>query len=173
MLSGELYHAFNVFLRMYRIVFITLFFTATNASAQNFKKVDFSALEKLMKSNNDTLQVINLWATWCKPCIQELPYFEKIHKDYASKNVKVILVSLDTEKYWESALTPFLLRNPMTAEVWALYNQKPSDWIDRVAPQWSGAIPGTLFLLNGEKYFFEQEFTYESLQEQIHQLTKK
>lgn len=157
---------------MFKFLFPILFFVSVTATAQGFTKADFSELEELMASENSTLYIINFWATWCKPCIQELPYFEKIHQDYASKNVKVILVSLDTEKNWEPALTPFLQRHFITADVWALYNQKPSDWIDRVSPQWSGAIPGTLFLMNGKKYFFEQEFTYESLQSQIQQLIK-
>src|SRR5690606_6809447 len=58
--------------------------------------LNFEALEKkYFQKKNDSIYVINFWATWCKPCIKELPAFEKIASEYADKKVKVLLVSLD------------------------------------------------------------------------------
>ncbi|MBC8173595.1 MAG: TlpA family protein disulfide reductase [Chitinophagales bacterium] len=141
---------------------ISLFFSSEIFS-QNFKKVPFDELEQFLASDNDTLYIVNFWATWCKPCLEEMPYFEQIGLEKKNEKVKVILVSVDTESRWEASLSPFITKRNVQSEVWSLYNKKPGDWIDRISPQWSGAIPGTLFMINGKKYFYEKEFTYEEL----------
>lgn len=149
---------------------VVIFFSGISVHAQNFKPVEFSDFENFMQTNNDTLYVINFWATWCKPCIEELPYFENLHLESADKNIRVILVSVDTESRWSSALESFITKKNLQAEVWSFYNAKPPDWIDRISPDWSGAIPGTLFLRNGTKTFYEKSFTYEELHTIIKQL---
>ncbi|MBC8045576.1 MAG: TlpA family protein disulfide reductase [Fimbriimonadaceae bacterium] len=149
---------------------IPLLFSA-HLYAQNFKPVQFADFEKfLAENNNDTLYVINFWATWCKPCIEELPYFEKLNAETQHEKIKVILVSMDTESRWGNALTEFIQKRNVQSEVRSFYNKKPIDWIDRISPEWSGAIPATLFLYKGNKTFHEKEFTYEELQTIIQQL---
>ncbi|MFN0274835.1 MAG: TlpA disulfide reductase family protein, partial [Chitinophagales bacterium] len=138
--------------------------------AQAFKPVEFSEFEKFLQTNNDTLYVVNFWATWCKPCIEELPSFEKLDETAAEQKIKVILVSVDTESRWESSLEPFIEKRNLQPEVWSLYNTKPVDWIDKISPEWNGTIPATLFLRNGTKTFLEKEFTSEELHTIVEQL---
>jgi thiol-disulfide isomerase/thioredoxin len=116
----------------------------------------FEAFEKDVIKANDTVYVINFWATWCAPCIKELPYFEKLHTD--NKKVKVILVSLDSQKDLEKKLLPFIERKKISAEVVLLSDKDYNSWLDKIDKDWSGAIPATL-ILEGKKHLFaEREF---------------
>jgi thiol-disulfide isomerase/thioredoxin len=131
--------------------------------------MQFSDFSNFLETKNDTLYIINFWATWCKPCLQELPHFETVAAQTAGKKTKVLLVSVDGEIRWQTALQPYLEKHPQLPPVWTLYDKRPTDWIDRISPSWSGAIPGTLFMYNGTKTFYEKEFTYEELQSIIQQ----
>jgi thiol-disulfide isomerase/thioredoxin len=128
---------------------------------------DFEGLSPILDAENDTTYVINFWATWCKPCIKELPYFEKVHREYSGKPVKVILVSLDMREQAESKLIPFILSNDISAEVMLLDDPDANSWISKVDETWSGAIPATLFYNADERLFLEKEFEYEELIEII------
>ena len=108
--------------------------------------------------DNDTTYLINFWATWCSPCVKELPYFEGIHDQYKGKPFKVILVSLDFRKHIEKKLIPFLNQNEIKSDVVLLADGKANRWIDRVDPEWSGAIPITLVVSGKERRFYETEF---------------
>ena len=57
--------------------------------------LDYDRLEPYLINNDDKTYVVNFWATWCAPCIKELPHFEMLNANYKSKNVEVLLVSLD------------------------------------------------------------------------------
>ena len=70
--------------------------------------MDFAQLEPLLNQKNDTTYVVNYWATWCAPCVKEIPYFEKLNEEYKSSKVKVILVNLDFPNQYESRLIPFV-----------------------------------------------------------------
>ena len=103
----------------------------------------FSSLEPLFRIQNDTTYVINFWATWCKPCLEELPYFEAFNAEIRDEKVKVILISLDFPKQLNSRLLPFVEKKQLKSQVIALLDGKYNDWIDKVSPKWSGAIPVT------------------------------
>ena len=113
----------------------------------------FADIEPMFQPDNDTTYVINFWATWCKPCVKELPYFEALTKAHQKDKVKVVLVSLDFPKQLESKLVPFVQENKLQSTVVVLLDGKYNDWIDKVATEWSGAIPVTLFT-QGEKRHF-------------------
>lgn len=131
------------------------------------KSFNFDGLENYIKPQNDTIYIVNFWATWCKPCIEELPYFEKINEEYGSKNVKVILVSMDMSKQVLSRLIPFLEKNKIKSEVILLNDVDADAWINKVDPSWSGALPATLIYNSKKRLFFEQSFTYQTLLEQL------
>ena len=118
----------------------------------------FEDLEPLLHLDNDTTYVINFWATWCGPCVKELPYFEALTKKYQGEPVKVVLVSLDFEKHIDRKVLPFLNKKEIVSEVIVLLDGKANRWIDKVDPSWSGAIPITYVRKGLESLFFEQEF---------------
>lgn len=124
------------------------------------KVVDFDQLSPYLcpDSDSETTYIINFFATWCKPCVDELPYFLELHADYMDKGLHFILVSLDFPQHLESRLKPFLKENSVTAEVFLLDDPAANDWIPKVDDDWSGAIPATIVCRAGESSFYEKTF---------------
>lgn len=128
---------------------------------------DFEQLKPWLNRTNDTTYVVNFWATWCKPCVKELPYFERLEKEKRASKAKtrVLLVSLDFGKELDSKLLPFVEKRRLQAQVIALLDDDYNKWIDQVSPEWSGAIPATLIYRGAQKQFFPDAFdSYEDLQ---------
>jgi len=140
--------------------------TATDVDKGKNIVLSFEELAARFNRKSDTLYVYNFWATWCKPCVAELPYFEKINEVYADKKLKMVLVSLDFVEQLDKKVLPFIAERQLKSEVVLLDAGDPNEWIDKVSEQWSGAIPGTLILKPSKEYrqFFERQFTYEELE---------
>ena len=86
----------------------------------------------------------------------------------AGRKVKIILVSLDFEEQIQSRLLPFLKRKKIKSEVKVLSTEGQQDWIDRVDPSWSGAIPATIIYRNNTKrVFYERAFNYSELKSTV------
>ncbi len=145
--------------------FLTLFFTSFWGWSQEIPSLSFEELhQKIRVDNKDQVKVINFWATWCKPCIEELPYFEALSQTYQDGSVKVLLVSLDMEV---DRAVAFKHKKGLQAEVVYLDEVDQNAFIDRISPEWSGAIPATLIVLpDGTEKFYEKKF---SSQEELNQ----
>jgi len=120
--------------------------------------VNFNKLETIIKKNDNKLYVVNFWATWCRPCVMELPEFMEVNKMYHDNpNFKMILVSLDLAKEVESLVQPFLLKNKMDVDVYLLDdNKRMNIWIPAIDSKWNGSIPATVFYRNGAKLEFKE-----------------
>lgn len=136
------------------------------------KEVQFKGLKQYMQKSNDTLYVINFWATWCKPCVAELPDFEKINKKFRNEPVQVILVSLDFSKNLESDVIPFVKKRNLSSRVLFLHQPRGDDWMNAISPNWSGAIPATLFIKNAgeQKAFYEEKLGYQKIYKTVQRL---
>jgi thiol-disulfide isomerase/thioredoxin len=128
---------------------------------------DFSRLEYFLNRKNDTTYVVNFWATWCVPCVQELPHFEKLNTEHKDQKVKVLLVSLDMHKMVESRLIPFIKEKNLQSDVVLLRDPDANSWIDKVDKNWSGAIPATVIYRNDKRNFYEKSFTYAELEKEV------
>lgn len=127
---------------------------------------NYAALEKAVLSDKNTTYVVNFWATWCAPCVKELPHFEKLNSE--NKSVKVVLVSLDFKNQYESKLLPFVKNRKINSEVVLLTDKDYNTWLPTVSKEWSGSIPATLIIKNGKKIFAERIFSsYEELSEYV------
>lgn len=146
-------------------LFILFFIAMHVANAQRIKPVSVNWVDEMRAKTNDTLYVINFWATWCKPCVEELPYFQTLAKNYEGKKVKVILVTTDMRKDIATRVTDFVKSKGITMQVVYINEVNADKWINKVNTDWTGAIPATWFLKGSEKVeqFHEGEFTYEEL----------
>ena len=122
---------------------------------------NFSDLEPIFNQKSDTTYVINFWATWCKPCVEELPYFEKLHQQFSGEKLKVVLVSLDFPDKLESKLLPFVKEHQLQSEVVALTDIDYNSWINKINSDWGGAIPVTLVYNANESKFINEQFENE------------
>lgn len=128
-------------------------------------EVRLSELQQRLSQGRDTTYVVNFWATWCKPCVEELPAFDKLSRAHKDEPLKVILVSLDNPTERESKVEPFLKRRGYELVDAVLLNEpKPHLWIDRVDQSWSGSIPATLFIHGDRRLFGEFQFSPELLE---------
>ena len=126
------------------------------ASAQTAAPVyDLAQYQNRVQQKNDTLYVVNFWATWCKPCVEELPLFQNAISTYKDQPVKIILVSQDA-KTRVLQVAQFMQKKQYTAECFVLSAGNPNVWIDKIEPKWSGTIPATILYKNGEKVNFHE-----------------
>ncbi len=132
----------------------------------------FSEFEPELQHSNDTTYVINFWATWCKPCVEELPlFYEKLIPAMADKPVKVLLVSMDFPKDIQKKLIPFVAERKLEKHVVALGDLDYNSWIDKVSTEWDGAIPFTLvYNKNGRAVKSGELANYEELQQLVEKL---
>ena len=162
---------------MWHIAFLfTLFFQVTPLSPEvdhEFLVVDFEGFQDYLSKKSDKVLVVNFWATWCVPCVKELPYFEEAHQYYADSDVEIILVSLDFSNQLDKRLVPFVDDRNIQSEVIVLDDPDANAWIDKVDPSWSGAIPATMVKHGDKKSFYEQSFhSFEELKSIIQPFLK-
>lgn len=114
--------------------------------------------ERILQSSKATTLVIKFWATWCKPCVEELPMFEQLNERYGNKNVKVLLVSLDFKSQLQKRFLPFLETTRLKSEVVLFADQDANTWIPRINEEWDGAIPATYIIRDGKREFHSGRF---------------
>lgn len=148
----------------------SLLFSVNRVGESEVRVVDFKEFQPLLEQDDDTIYVVNFWATWCAPCIKEIPYFEQLGEKYRDKKVKVLMVSLDMRSQLETKLIPFIEEKKMKNEVILLDDPKFNDWIPLVDKSWTGAIPATLVYGNGFRKFYPQEITLAELEEIVQPL---
>lgn len=178
-------HRFQTFFYLFLIQFMLILnsFAQVNSiskplkvyenEAIKLKSYSFEGLQHYLNQQNDTLYVVNFWATWCVPCVKELPYFEKLNQKYRNGKFKMILVSLDFPKMIDSRVIPFIKNKKLRTEVIFLNDPDANSWIEKVAKEWSGAIPATVIYRNEKRKFYEQSFTEQELETEIQSFINK
>ena len=149
------------------LLFFFLTFSCSNKSDQSIEIVDFDGLYSKIDLSADKTYVLNFWATWCAPCVKELPHFEQVNKEFKDKNTEVILVSLDFPSQIESKLKPYLKKNKIKSRVILLDDSKMNSWVPKVSEQWDGGIPATLIVNSSNYNFYPKPFEKEELHIEI------
>jgi len=150
-------------------VLLVIILNMPTPSYDEVRIIDVDTLERIMHDPESGIRVINFWATWCKPCIEELPYFEALRDNPAFNEVEVILISLDFSSDLNSRVSGFMEKNDIHSTVYLLDNTDYNSWINKVDPTWSGAIPATLMIdgKSGERRFFEKQFKFDELENEL------
>jgi thiol-disulfide isomerase/thioredoxin len=133
--------------------------------SQNVSVIKITDLEKRLSKASDTTYIVNFWATWCAPCVKELPDFDSISKQFPAGNVKVLLVCMDFKEDLESKVLPFVKKKKLQSEVVLLDEVNGNYFIPKVSDSWTGSIPATLIQNNKRRYkqFYEKKLDYSSL----------
>ena len=146
-------------LKMKRFLpFILLFVIAFKTPAQTVKKVTIGELENYIQTSSRPL-VINFWATWCAPCLHELPYFQETVRQFADQNVELVLVSMDLPRGPEKKIEQFAAQHALKGTLFWLNETNADYFCPKIDPKWDGSIPSTLFInkkTNYRKFFYRQ-----------------
>jgi len=155
-------------------VLMLLLIPNKNIQSQTVEVFDFNGFEKHVEQQTSQILVINFWATWCRPCVKEMPVFQKITNDYNHDTVKVILVSLDFVNHLEDRVIPFIRNREIQSEVVLLDDTDYNSWIDKIDTNWQGEIPFTWVKdnRNNMNFFHYGEITIEQITNTIHSLIK-
>jgi len=158
-----------------KILFLLSLFVLFEAGTKTRIPVtDFDSFETAyLDRKNDTLYVLNFWASWCLPCREELPDFERLHNTHLAEPVKVLLINLDAPDQIESRLIPFLDKNKITAEVVLLDDPDFNRWINKIDSSWGGGIPATLIYNKDTRVFLDRKTNFEELENIVKQTLVK
>lgn len=120
-----------------------------------FKKIELTPDETskmLAKQNNDTLYVTNFFATWCGPCMVEIPHFKEKMKELKGQPVKFTFVSLDAKEDWDTKVKAFAEENHLSENIVLVDSEQLiPEYFHANFKQWDGgSIPFTL-LRKGDK----------------------
>jgi thiol-disulfide isomerase/thioredoxin len=116
--------------------------------------------------------IINFWATFCKPCIAEMPHFQSLASQFKARGIKLVFVSLDLKEAYPKSIRSFLKKRNITAPVVFLDEQNADLFVPLVDSTWSGAIPASLFINpeRGYRHFVEDEVSREKLEAEIRKM---
>jgi thiol-disulfide isomerase/thioredoxin len=142
--------------------------------SQNIKSVKVTDIENIIEKSKAPL-IINIWATWCQPCIEEIPYFIKEVDNYNTSlssptdSISLLLVSVDFKEAFPAEISSFANHRKFTAPIVWLDEIHADYFCPKIDPNWSGAIPATLFVNNktGFRKFFEKKLSQEELKKVI------
>lgn len=150
------------------LVSLALIFMVSGAVAQEIPVYNsFEDYSHLLEKDNDTTYVVNYWATYCAPCVKEMPVFRKMEKEYAGQPVEIILTSMDFGGSVLERVRSFMDRHRIRSRVVVLDDPDTNSWIDKVSPQWSGALPATIVYRGDSRDFHAGTITYSELKDII------
>jgi len=133
--------------------------------------ISLDELTTLMQKPGPDIRVINFWATWCAPCIKELPQFERARVEHPEVDILLVSLDLDLDPNPEKVYK-FIQRKQIKSNVVLLNERDPNSWIAKIEESWSGAIPATIILnlKTGKRKFVEHEFEEGQLDQLIKEL---
>ncbi len=137
---------------------LVLWLLVTDVPAQTIQKVSIDQLTKLIDTCSSPL-VVNFWASWCAPCVREIPWFEKNVSALADKKVKLLLVSLDFADDYPNAIAAFAQKQGYHSQIIWLDESDPDSFCPKIDKSWDGSIPVSLFVNNTRHYrqFYKQQ----------------
>ena len=139
------------------MIILSLFVATTVVNGQPVQRVKLTALEQIIRESKTPL-IVNFWATFCQPCIEELPYFVREVKNHRADSVQLLLVSLDLEDAYPDHIRNFAAKRQWDVPLVWLDETNADYFCPRIDSTWTGSIPATLFVNNqtGYRKFYEQ-----------------
>ncbi|MCP5051227.1 MAG: TlpA family protein disulfide reductase [bacterium] len=143
-----------------------------NGKVRTMAKADF---ENIVKAHKNKVLMINVWATWCKPCREEFPDLVKLQDYYKGKDVRIVSISADYPDEIDSKIKPFLDKFNLNFPVYVQNFPKQDQFIDYMNPKWSGALPATFIYDKSGKQqtVIIGKQSFESFREEIEKFRSK
>jgi thiol-disulfide isomerase/thioredoxin len=121
------------------------------AQAALVRELDLEGLKKLLQRKGQGARplLVNFWATWCDPCREEFPDLVQINKDYKTRGLEFVTVSLDDRSDIKTGVPQFLRQMRAVMPAYLLNVPDPEPAIKSVDAEWGGGLPAT-FLFDAE-----------------------
>lgn len=164
----EFYFVFCSMKFFKRLLLLLLFAGMISAKGQTIASWKVVKLQDYI-SKTDSVLVINFWATFCKPCAEEIPYFQTIVNKYKDQKVKLLLVSMDLKEEYPDKIKTFADKNNYTNQIVWLNETNADYFCPKVDKAWMGGIPSTLIInpKTGYRKFFEQQLRSEEFEKEL------
>lgn len=124
--------------------------------SQEVKTVKIEELKKVYTKSNDTTYVVNFFASWCGPCMMEIPILNKFQEEHKNSKIQLIYVSVDNPSSTKK-LQKVVIKMKMQPPIYLLNESSDFSWLPNIDKRWQGSIPATM-IINGNKNvkaFFE------------------
>ena len=143
--------------------------TAGGQQVETVEPIDKMGLQKLIKERNGRILFLNIWATWCAPCVEEFPDLVKLSRAYPDQEVEVVGISADYPDEVESKILPFIKKHDVPFRILVAKFEHQEDFINGVNPSWSGALPATLIYdqHGNQRLFLVGQGTFERFKKSI------
>ena len=150
------------------LLFSAFLLSGIAGRSQTAKQVSINELNSYIENSERPL-VINFWATWCSPCLHELPYFVQTVKKYKGQHVELVLVNMDMKKNFPLKVNESIKRNQMQGTFFWLNETNADVFCPIIDPKWDGGIPATLFVNKslGYRKFFERQLTERQFEAEV------
>lgn len=147
---------------------IAFLLSATVVHAQDVKSIKITDLETTIKDSKTPL-IINFWATFCVPCLEEIPYFQETADQYKTRNVSIVFVSLDMKEAYPVKVNATAKKLKLVYPVVWLNETNADYFCPKVDTSWTGGMPSSLFVNNATGYhkFFERPLSKQELEKEI------
>lgn len=123
------------------------------------KSVKIDAVKEILENKGDKILILNIWATFCKPCVEEIPSFVAFSKSHP--DVEMVFVSLDLKDAFPKTVNKYIKKLSMQGTNLWLDETDADYFVPKIDEKWSGALPATLIInkANGTKIFVDSEMT--------------
>ena len=133
------------------VLAVALLMISSLSFGQTIKKLKIADVLKMADTSSVPI-VINFFATWCRPCVEELPWFQKTVPDFKGKGVKLLLVSLDYADDYPKQILSFAKKHGIDAQIVWLDEADPNYFCPKVDKRWEGTIPVSLMVNNANHF---------------------
>ena len=118
--------------------------------------IDEAGIKNLVQNNSGKLRLINIWATWCGPCVVEFPEFVTMNRMYRGRDFEFVSICLDDLEKKDKALK-FLKEKQASNKNYIFNIDNKYAFIESIDPKWQGALPYTMIVEPGGKIVYAQQ----------------
>lgn len=127
------------------------------------KNLDETSLAKLMKNETEKFLLINIWATWCGPCLTELPDLVDINRMYRQRDFQLVTISLDEADQHKNALKALTDKHVSSTNFLSLVDDRDR-FADLLDKEWKGPLPHTILVAPGGKVIYRKNGQLDALE---------